>query len=57
MADPPVATGAVQERTTWALDGTALSDVGAAAPANGVAVASELAVPVPAPFTALTRKA
>jgi hypothetical protein len=53
--DPPVAVGAVHESTTCALDGTALRAVGAAAPANGVAVALELAVPVPAPLTALTR--
>ena len=53
--DPPVATGAVHERTTCALDGTALRAVGAAAPANGVAFSLELAVPTPAPFTALTR--
>lgn len=39
------------------LDGVALSAVGAAAPANGAAVASGLAVPVPAPLTALTRNA
>ena len=38
------------------LEGVALNAVGAAAPANGVAVVLELAVPVPAPFTALTRK-